>query len=199
MTEPGSDRRAGRRKLVLLAAVFLLPLAVALWLNFSSWRPATGVQHGELIEPPRPLPEVVLMLPDGRTATAQVLRGTWFLVYLGNGRCREPCLAALAEMRRVRLALDKDTARVRRVLLHAGDCCGPDFHALRDQDLLVLAASGPAGRALLESFPRAPGGGAIYIYIVDPRGHLMMRHPATGSASGLLADLKRLLRLSSIG
>src|SRR3989304_6527742 len=53
--------------------------------------------------PPRPLPKVVLILPDGRAAPAQVLRGA----------CREPCLAALAEMHRVRLALDKDAARTR--------------------------------------------------------------------------------------
>jgi len=198
MTEPGPDRRTGRRKLALLAAVFLLPLAAAMWLNLSSWRPASGAQHGVLIEPPRPLPEVVLMLPDGRTAPAQDLRGSWFLVYLGNGPCAEPCSAALTEMRRVRLALARDAARVRRILLHAGDCCGPDFHALYDQDLLVLAASGTAGRALLELFPRAPDGRAS-VYVVDPLGRLMMRHPASGVTSGLLRDLERLLRLSSIG
>jgi hypothetical protein len=198
MTGPGPDRRSGRRKLVLLAAIFLLPLAAAMWLNFSSWRPASGTQHGELIDPPRPLPEVVLMLPDGRATSPKLLRGAWFLVYLGDGPCAEQCAATLAEMRRVRLALDKDAARVRRVLLHTGDCCGPDFHALRDQDLLVLAASGHEGRTLLELFPRAPDRDAS-IYIVDPLGNLMMRHPATGAASGLLKDLERLLRLSSIG
>jgi len=198
MTARGPDRSSGRRKLVLLAAIFLLPLAVALWLNFSSWRPATGTQHGELIEPPRPLPSLALTLPDGRSSSPEILRGAWLLVYLGNGPCAVQCVAALAEMRRVRLALGKEAARVRRVLLYAGDCCGPGYPAPRDLDLLVLAASRDGGPALLELFPRAPDGSAG-IYIVDPLGNLMMRHPATGAASGLLKDLERLLRLSSIG
>jgi hypothetical protein len=34
---------------------------------------------------------------------------------------------------------------------------------------------------------------------VDPHGNLLMSYPATGSARGLLKDLERLLRLSSIG
>ena len=41
--------------------------------------------------------------------------------------------------------------------------------------------------------------GAPGIYIADPHGNLMMSYPASGSARGLLKDLERLLRLSSIG
>jgi len=84
------------------------------------------------------------------------------------------------------------------VLLHAGDCCAPGFPGPGDEDLLALGATGPEGQALLALFPRAPNG-AVSVYIVDPRGNLMMRHAATGAAPGLLKDLERLLRLSSIG
>ena len=197
MTEP--DRSSGRRKLLFLAALFLVPLLGALWLYFCSpWRPAPGAQHGELIDPPRPLPQPVLILSDGRVATTDVLRGHWHLVYLGAGRCLENCTAALAMLAGVRLALDKDAARVRRVLLHSGDCCGPGIPGPGDQDLLVLAAPGPGGRALLARFPR-PGDGKAGIYIVDPLGNLMMSYPAAVDPQGLLKDLERLLRLSRIG
>ena len=197
MTAPARD--SGRRNLLLLAALFFVPLLAALWLYFfSPWRPAPGAQHGELIDPPRPLPPVVLGLPDGSTAAPDVLRGRWSLVYLIDGPCLEDCAAALARLKSVRLALDKDATRVRRVLLHAGDRCDPGVSGPGDLDLLVLAAAGPEGRALLALFPR-PRDGNAGIYLIDPLGNLMMRYPASTAAQGLLEDLERLLRLSRIG
>jgi hypothetical protein len=83
------------------------------------------------------------------------------------------------------------------VLLHDGGCAGLAEQS-GDADLLVLAASGPAGAALLAAFPPAVDG-APGIYIVDPHANLMMSYPASGSARGLLKDLERLLRLSNIG
>lgn len=183
MTAP-VDPRSGRRRLLLMVSLFILPLAAAAWLYFSSgWRPNVDV-HGELIHPPRPLP-------------AEVLRGRWFLVHPVQGACDDRCVAVLAELGQVRLALDKDAERVRRVLLHGGECCAADF-PLRNEDLLLLAATGSEGEALRAQFPPAVDGSAG-IYIVDPHGNLMMSYPATGSARGLLTDLERLLRLSTIG
>lgn len=199
MMAPVADRRSGRRNLLMLASIFFVPLAAAVWLYFSSsWRPALGTQRGELIDPPRPLPRVALTLPDGSTAPPDSLHGSWYLVYLGDGPCDTPCAATLAELRQIRLALDKDAARVRRVLLHTGDCCAPGISGPGDEDLLVLGATGPEGQALLALFPRTSDGSAG-IYVIDPLGNLMMRHPATGAAEGLLSDLERLLRLSRIG
>jgi hypothetical protein len=179
-----SGRRGGRRQLLLVASLFLVPLLAAIALYHStSWRPATRVS-GELIEPPRPLPH-------------EALRGRWFLVYPIDGDCGPPCIAVLSELGRVRLALDKDADRVRRVLLHGDGCCGPGF-PIRDEDVLRLEAAGPEGDSLRALFPPALDG-ERGIYIVDPHGNLIMSYPAAGSARGLLSDLERLLRLSQIG
>ena len=198
MTDPVAERRAGRRNFLLLAALFFVPFLGAVWLYYSSaWRPSLAA-HGELIDPPRPLPAIALTLPDGGTASPEALRGSWSLVYLAEKSCAEACTKALAELAQVRLALAKDATRVQRVLLHAGDCCAPGFPGPDDQDLLVLGATGPEGEAYLALFPRAPYD-TPSIYVIDPLGNLMMRHAAAGSAEGLLKDLERLLRLSSIG
>ena len=183
MTAANDARRAGRRQFLLVASLFLLPLAVAAWLYYSGWRPTAGA-HGTLIDPPRSLP-------------ADVFLGQWSLVYLAGGDCDERGRAVLEELSRLRLALDRDAARVRRVLLHAGECFTADFPS-GAPDLVVLRASGADGAALRAQFPAAADG-ANGIYIVDPHGNLLMSYPATGSARGLLKDLERLLRLSSIG
>lgn len=198
MTDAAARRWAGRRTTLMLASLFFVPFAAAVWLYHSSaWRPAIAA-HGELIDPPRLLPAVALTLPDGRTTSPEVLRGAWSLVYLGEKSCAESCTKALAELARVRLALDKDATRVQRVLLHAGECCAPGFPGPGDENLLVLGATGAQGEALLALFPRTPYGAAS-VYVVDPLGNLMMRHAASDAGHGLLRDLERLLRLSSIG
>jgi hypothetical protein len=192
------EQRAGRRKLLLLALLFFAPLAMAAWIYFGSgWRPDGGVQHGTLIEPPRPLPLAPLTLPDGGVIASDVLRGGWLLVHVVDDDCDGRCLEALAESQRLRLALGRNMSRVQRVLLHAGGCCGADFPA-GGRDLLVLGAPGSHGAALRAQFPPRPDGGSG-IYIVDPHGSLILSYPATGAARGLLEDLERLLRLSNIG
>jgi len=198
MNPTPQQQRSARRQLLLIASIFFVPLAAAAWLYFSSdWRPSVGVQHGLLIDPPRPLPALALRQPDGSPSAPDVLRGQWFLVHVVTGPCNARCLAVLADLRQLRLALDKDVARVRRVLLHDGACCDAAFPAI-EPDLLVLAAGGPEGAAFLGLFPPAADG-TPGIYIVDPHGNLMMGYPATGALRGLLKDVERLLRLSSIG
>lgn len=197
MSPPAADRRAGRRQLLLVASLFFVPLAAASWLYLASgWRPSAGVAQGELIDPPRPLPDTPLQLPDGSAAPSDALRSGWSLVYVGNGACETTCRKALADMRRARLALDKDAIRVKRVLLHTGACCAAGFGS-DEPDLEVLTASGSAGNALRAMFPSAEGESGIYI--VDPHGNLMMGYAPTGEARGILKDLERLLRLSTIG
>jgi hypothetical protein len=197
LTAPDDSQRRGRRQFLLIASLFFVPLATAILLYYSSgWRPAVGAQ-GELVSPPRPLTVSGLMLRDGRPAPPDVFRGQWSIVHDAGPACGEETRALLDELARVRLALDKDTTRVRRVLLHQGSCDSVEF-LLRDADLLVLAAVGPSGKAFLAQFPPAVEAGRG-IYIVDPNGNLMMAYPASGSARGMLKDLERLLRLSNIG
>jgi hypothetical protein len=191
------ERPRGRRHLILIASLFVVPLATAILLYYSSdWRPVVNAQ-GTLIEPPRPVDVAGVRLADGRPAPAEVLTGRWSVIHPATGRCDERTRALLDELARVRLALDKDADRVRRVLFHDGGCEGIATGP-RDADLLVLAATDNAGEAFRAQFPPAVDG-APGIYIVDPHGNLMMSYPASGSARGLLKDLERLLRLSSIG
>lgn len=192
-------RAAGRFKLLLIASIFFVPLAAAYLLYHSAGRrPTRGAEHGELIDPARPLPEQALSFPDGSTAPIGVLRGSWFLLWLEDRNCDARCEAAFAALARVRLALDSDAARVRRVLLHSGACCAEGVPAAAGADLLVLGAQGESGADFLSRFPRGADGRAG-IYVVDPHGNLLMRYEDADAAPGLLKDLERLLRLSRIG
>ena len=190
-----------RAQLVLIALLFLGPLALSFWAYYGmTYRPAGRTNHGELIEPARRLPDAILPTgPEARTTTAALLRGHWSLITIAERACEGPCRHALAATGIARLALGGDVRRVERVLLVAGSCCVPV--AAADEDLSAAWLEGPDGRGLLNEFPGEgePGGRAGRVYVVDPLGNLLMRYPAGETGQGMLRDLEQLLKLSHIG
>jgi hypothetical protein len=188
-----------------LATLFLLPLLGSFWLYYGTgWRPAGHVNHGELINPPRPLPSVQLPRPapggtPGELAAAgpALFRETWTLAYVGDGSCAASCRQTLYVMRQTRLALGTDMSRVARVFLVTGHCCAQAFLAREHAGLTVLDATGAPGEKLLAAFP--PGDRAHSLFVIDPLGNLMMRYDVRRDPRGLLIDLRRLLALSDIG
>jgi cytochrome oxidase Cu insertion factor (SCO1/SenC/PrrC family) len=196
--------RRGRRQFLLLAALFFVPLALAFWLYYGpgGWRPERGTNMGELIDPPRPLPEVGLAIAGGSPADIHFLSGKWTVIYIGDGNCDERCRRALYLTRQSRIALNKDSDRVRRVLVATGRCCDDGFLEAEHTDLVVVLPVGQQGARFLEQFPvysDGPVATAGRIYLVDPLGNLLMSYPATAPDKALLTDLERLLRLSHIG
>jgi hypothetical protein len=199
MSDPVSPARArGRRNLVILAALFLLPVIAAFALYFGGiWRPQASSARGELIQPPRTLEMPALRHADGTSAGDAVLRGKWSLVYIGDGRCDAACRTALTYGRQSRLALNKDMQRVQRVFLSTAQCCDQQYLKAEQPGLVVLDASTAEGRQLLAQFP---DNRRASLFIVDPLGNLMMRHDASQLIDkALLTDLKKLLKLSQIG
>jgi hypothetical protein len=198
MNASAGVRARNLRTVAALAALFVLPLALAFYTYYATdWRPLGRVNHGTLISPARPLPEVALpRAPRTAGAPGAALRGTWTLVYVGDGRCDADCRRALVVMRQTRLSLNNDMTRVARVFLATAGCC-PDAAGGSDAGLAVLDASGAAAAPLIAQFPA--DGRAHSIYVVDPLGNLMMSYDARIDPHGLLEDLRKLLRLSHIG
>jgi cytochrome oxidase Cu insertion factor (SCO1/SenC/PrrC family) len=188
--------RRNFRTVFALGGLFLLPLVLSFWLYYGlHWHPPGSTNHGELIEPARPLPEVALTDAEG-VANAHIFGGKWTLVYLGAGSCDADCHATLFFMRQTRLSLNNEMTRVQRVFLATSACCDRDFLSHEHPGLRVLDASQPAAQALVAQFPQDR---AQALYVVDPLGNLMMRYDARLPPKGLLEDLKRLLQLSHIG
>lgn len=193
MSAPDDARRRGRRHLLLIASLFVVPVVTAIVLYHSvDWRPVVNAQ-GTLIEPPRTLAVAGLTLTDGTAAPADAFQGRWSVIRPVAGDCGARERELLEQLSRVRLALDKDADRVQRVVVHDGGCVAGELEP-GESELRVYST----GADFIAQFPPSVDGGTG-IYIADPHGNLMMSYPASGSARGLLKDLERLLRLSSIG
>ena len=116
-----------------------------------------------------------------------------------SGPCAEACRARLYDTRQVRLALDRDMKRVQRVFIAEDGCCDAEF--LHDQHPDLIKLQRTAAAPLLALLPQETTGAARAprVYLIDPLGNLMMFYAADVKPKGILEDLKRLLRLSSIG
>jgi hypothetical protein len=192
-----TDTHKGRLKLLLIAALFLGPVAGAIAVFFYAPEWFSGrVNHGTLVSPALPVPDLGLTDPAGVAAPAALASGKWTLVYLGGPSCDLPCHERLVLARQVRLALNQNRGRVQRVYV------APDAPALaaaqaalaaEHPDLLFYAiADGRAAAFFRPADPRA-------LYLVDPLGNWLMSYSGALEHKGMHRDLKKLLRVSRVG
>jgi hypothetical protein len=180
----------------LLALLFLAPVALSFYLYYGGWRATGDVSHGELITPARPLPKVSLSGPDG-AAAPPVFEGKWSLIFAGDGKCDADCRRALYVTRQVRIALNQNMDRVQRVFLYRGDCCEEPYFSTEQPGLIARDLDSAAGQELDAALLTMDGAGRIWI--ADPLGNLVLSYPRDTDPRGMIADLKKLLKLSHIG
>jgi cytochrome oxidase Cu insertion factor (SCO1/SenC/PrrC family) len=206
MAELSPHDRRQRRILIGVALMFFAPLALSFLLYYGKyWHPGGRVNAGDLIDPARPLPALTLPLaaPGVGTGAAQTnpqfLKGKWTFLYVQQGRCDDECRRHLYDTRQVRLALDREMDRVQRVFIGDRDCCDLKELLAAHPDLIAVRSSA-ADEPLLALLPqRSEALDSHRVYLIDPLGNLMMFYAADAKPKGMLEDMKRLLRLSSIG
>jgi len=196
-------QRRARRMFILLALLFIAPVAIAFFLYYgASWRPEGETHYGGLAKPPRSLPEVSLPSAAGGRTPADFLRRQWTLLYVGPGSCDTRCRQALYEMRQVRLSLNQNMDRVQRVFLYSGECCEQPWFSTEHAGLIAADVDGEDGRRLLDAVAGHEGVGVLNagrIYVVDPLGNLLLSYEPGAEPKGMITDLRRLLKLSHIG
>ena len=181
-----------RVKLILVASVFALPIAASYLAYYTLGGEATA-NYGELIRPPVKITPQPFARAGAPSWTFAELGGRWVLVMSDSGACPAACVEKLTTLRQVYFALGRNAARVTRVFV-VDDVASPDPEALKEFDGTVMALT-PTGLRL----PPGAANDRAHIYLVDPRGNVMMRWPAPADRKRMLKDLQRLLRASQIG
>ena len=191
MTE--SKKHKGRVQLLLVAAVFIGPLALAAWLYFAAqdMTPQARTNNGALLEP---IVNVGELLPG--SPLLETGDGRWVLLYANAGVCDEACEYSLYTLRQSRLMLGKEMGRLLRVFLHGESA--PDTVLLTEEHagLITLQDSDLAG--LLDNKKPANLATGGY-YLVDPLGNLVLYFTPDMDPSAMVEDIKHLLEFSRIG
>ncbi len=195
-----AEQWRGRRILLLFVLVTLLPTLAAGLLYWSGWQPqGRNLSFGELLDPVRPLPEIALHSTGGGVKSPSALRGKWLLLAVLDRPCGEACRAMLHAMQQIRLAQGDHMRRVERVVIldqrRKNELAGlaSDFRGMQ-----IYLSDGKALSVLARTMADADQNVAERLFIVDPRGDLVMRYPSAANANGVSRDLKRLLRLSRV-
>lgn len=181
-----------RAKLAGLVAIFAIPIAASL-LAYRFMRPDATANYGELLLPPAMITAQPFGHAEGGRFTFPDLGGKWVLVASDSGDCLAACAEKLATLRQVRLALGRNASRVARVFV-VDDLRAPAAGILKDFGGTEVALT-PAGMSL----PLGAANDRAHIYLVDPRGNVMMRWPAKADRKRILGDMQRLLKASQIG
>ncbi|HYA20414.1 MAG TPA: cytochrome C oxidase subunit I [Burkholderiales bacterium] len=187
-------RYPGRIKLLFILLICALPVAAA-YFAFHSWRPQQGtVNYGELLQP-RPLPDPALQSVDGRAFRMSDLRGKWVLLQVDSGSCDQNCRQKLYYLRQIRLTQGKDMQRIERVWIINDN--GTPSQGLMKEYAGTWAVRDSGGELLTG----LPAGNSVrdYIYVVDPKGNLMLRFPSDADPRKMVKDIARLLMVSQIG
>ena len=200
-----SSPSTGKSKLIILALLFVLPVALAVVLYISGWRPGATVNHGELVQPARPIDGGAFQALDGKPLTfGELGKKKWSLLYFGSAECLKRCEQDLYKLRQVHLAQGKEAERVQRVFV-VTDATALDLlrYTLKDYPgMIVLVGPPPAVQQLARQFS-VPAGSALdgldRMYVVDPLGNFMLHYAPDADPSGMRKDLARLLKVSQVG
>jgi hypothetical protein len=199
--ENGAALRAARLKLALM---FLMP-ALAVLLATAVYFTGIGVPQGTtnkgvLVQPARQIDELPLRTADGKAWRHDAAPRGWGMLVSGSPSCDPGCRERIHLTRQVRAALGKDTDRVHRYYLAAGGA--PDgaltgFLAAEHADVQVLVTDAAALRALLGRPGDPDPVDSRAIYLVDPRGFVMMHYLPDHPGRAMVDDLRFLLKNSN--
>ena len=197
---------AGRWKMFLVMVLCASPV-VASYVTYYVIRPEGRRNFGELIDPQRPLPDMIARQTDGKSVNLRQLKGQWLLISVGGaspastangGNCNKACEHTLYLQRQLQTSLGKERDKVDRVLLLSGD--QPLEPALRNQlgDMTILNLP----QAALQTWLQPANGQVLqdHLYLVDPLGNWMMRFPPQidlSAAAKVKRDMERLLRAAA--
>lgn len=181
-----TSRNRQRLQLILIFAVFFVPIALAFALRLSGWQPAKLRNVGELLQPPQDLSAIALREADGSPFVWRDPDYRWTLLLLGGTRCAEQCERQLTEAEGIRMLLTQKATRVR--IAYAGPAPG-DAVRTHLHEVRWLDGSAPA---LDARRPHTDDG--VAVLLVDPIGLAIVYHAPGYEPEGVRKDLSRLIR-----
>jgi hypothetical protein len=197
MTDQATKQWKGRAIIIGVFLLFFLPILFSWYLVFFTdykHDSNSGTQHGILVDPPRQLDNLTLNDPLSGIDTS--LYGKWTMFTIVEGGCNQPCMEILYRMRQIRLATGKEMHRVQRASYFA------DMNTLQEAKTFFTDFPGQLlipkhiDEKFLSSFTVEGRSYEHAIFLIDPAGFLMMVYPESTDPSGIIKDLKKLLRIS---
>jgi hypothetical protein len=196
-----TKQNKNRLLILLIFAMAIVPFTIAWVLGGKATFIKGTINKGQLITPAIPTERSDLIgLDSFSTDNIGELQGHWLMVnVVPDNNCKQVCLEAIHKTKQLRLMLNKDLTRTRRVIIFFKDV-KPEALNQWPQDDKVLLKVKPS-----EAFTKKitdikkgtiPDG---MLFLMDPLGNLMMQYEPGFDPYKVKSDLMHLLRISQIG
>ena len=203
--QPDSARHdaVNRRKLLFMFAFpALIVLAATLVYYTGIGVPHRTTNKGELLQPPQQIDDLQMQTKDGNRWSYATAKPGWSLLLIGPGSCDADCRQRLYLSRQIRTALGQDAQRVSRLYMSLErdtEAAFVDHIAAEHGDVQLLHADENAVTAMLARAGNSDLIAAQPLFIVDPRGFVMMYYLPRHTGGDILDDLRFLLKYSREG
>ncbi|MCK9396409.1 MAG: hypothetical protein M0Q44_12560 [Methylobacter sp.] len=189
---------------ILILAIFgmsVIPFLIAWGLKENPQLLKGRTNNGQLITPPLTTERKDLTGFDQfSTDNMSELSGHWLLVnVIPNGDCNQSCMEAIHKTKQLRLMLNKELTRTRRIVLLLKDVAPETADKWWADDNTLLRVK--ADDAVIKKIAAIRQGGIPdgMLLLMDPLGNLMMQYEPGFDPYGVKSDLMHLLRISQIG
>lgn len=189
---------AGKKKFLILIAVFVAPILIGTLLFFNLER--LGIEkgstnYGTLVQPAFPSVVADLKQGDSKAVREATIAKSWTMTYIEPVNCDQICLDKLTLIKKVRLLTNEKMRRV-RTLFVSNKTTIDTIDKSQYQDMVMTYVSDSKSE-FLKQFPAQE---TKPIYLIDPYGNIMMYYPqADLNAKKMIKDINRLLKYSQLG
>ncbi|MDN4502993.1 hypothetical protein QX776_11320 [Alteromonadaceae bacterium BrNp21-10] len=184
------SKNNNKKSMLLVAAIFILPVILAKFALELDWFNKAATNKGELLDP------VLDMSALYSTEPPQV----WRILYTLPANCDDACQNAIYSVNQVWTALGKESDRAQPVIIVTEQSDAQARAQLSKLPNLTLLESD------VDTVSSVFNSASQYIYIADTLQNVILRYPlhqqqqeAVLHSREILADVKKLLKLSRIG
>lgn len=185
-----TNNTSSKRSLLIMVAVFVLPVILAYTALKFDWFNKAATNRGELIQP---VIEASMLLEDSGA--------NWHLLYIIPKVCDTACENALYSVQQIYVATGKESDRVQALFLFTENSAIDAVNKAKEiPGALVLQKEQIKLNNVFKNV------GVDSIFISDTLHNVVLKYPVTADkqqtimdSRDILADLKKLLKLSRIG
>ena len=195
------QQKKNHRTILIVFAMSIIPFCIAWYLSANTEWMGAGTNKGELIIPPVTTERSEFIGYDTFSKeNMKELAGHWVLVNIVPGsECSKACLEAIHKTKQLRLMMNKDLTRIRRLVLLMQPVDNEVASVWWKDDLRLLRAT--LTKSLSEKIKQIRQGKIEdgMLLLMDPLGNLMMHYEPGFDPYDVKKDLGKLLRISQIG
>ncbi len=188
MSNKNNPTNKNRRSLLLLLAVFVLPLLLAKLALDNQWLKTGVTNEGKLLTQQLTLTDLGISEQD--------FAEQWLIIYRLPKKCPDICLHSIETVHNSYVVLGKDMPRVTPVLLKNNIFTAQQSKQLDKSQWKILNLT-----PQMNNFLQEP-----QVLIADPLGNIILRHqlPETEQqqaafGKAIISDMKKLLKYSKVG